>query len=87
MFSVYYVYSRSDVTRTGHKLQHTCSVYLSAHYDRGSDERTFAVFAGDRYGPIKLRRRLNLARGLAKMLYYSKACLLRSPYFVTLAVL
>ena len=36
-----------------------------------------------RYGPEKLRRKLKLAGGLAKRLYYIKACLLRSPYFVT----
>ena len=40
-----------------------------------------------RYGPEKLRRRLKLVRGIAKMPYYTVACLLRSPYFVTFTAL
>ena len=39
-----------------------------------------------RYGPKELRRRLKLACGLAKMLYYIEVYLLPSPYFVTLVM-
>ena len=47
MFSVYYVSSHSDVTRTiSYGLQHTCSVYFPADFDHERDERTFVVFAG-----------------------------------------
>ena len=63
MFSVYYVCTRSDVTRANHKVyaRATCSVYFSAHCDREYYKRTFVIFAGASVRPGKLRSRLKLA--------------------------
>ena len=42
-------------------LQHTCSVYFSAHYDREQEEEHLLSLLERRYSPKKLRRRLKLA--------------------------
>ena len=44
-FSVYYIYSRYDVTCTD-MLKHMYSIYFSVHYDHERDERMFAIFDG-----------------------------------------
>ena len=84
--SVHKVTSLVPVIR--YRLQHTCSVYFSTHYDHERDERMFAILL-ELVQPENLGEGWNLREGwgLAKMLYYIKACVLRSPYFVILAVL
>ena len=88
MFSVYYVCSRSDVTRTCN-IKDTGSSTRAPYISPPTmvANRICRLCWSVQYSPKKLRRRLKLASGLAKMPYYIEACLMQSPYFVTLAAL
>ena len=52
--SVYVVTSFMPVTK--YRLQHTCSISFSVHYDRKWDEGTFIVFAGALVRPKKAQK-------------------------------
>ena len=87
MFSVYYVCAHSDITLARYRLERRAPYIFPPTVIAKFIKERLSSSLEHWYGPEKLRRRLKLAWGLAKMPYYIEACLLRSPYFVTFATL
>ena len=67
--------------RTSHKIQASAHVriFLRPTVIVNGTKECLSFSLERRYDPKKLRRRLKPARGLDKLLYYIKVCLLRSP--------
>ena len=84
MFSVYYC-SCDDVTCTRNGLQHTCSIYFSAHCVSERDKTMLVVLAGVTVRPEKAwEKAVRASQGT--MLHQGTCMLLRSPYFATLVL-